>query len=240
MSLAIAQVRASTVEMLRYPSFSIPALLFPSVIFLVMARAYAQPADTRLAGFAGVAILGVVFFQFGVGIAAERVSTWETYLRTLPVSPRLRIGARVCAAVVFAGVAAGTVMVVAVATTPASLPLPRWLLLVALLLVGAVPFGLLGIAIGYVVRPRAALPIANLLYLPLSYAGGLWAGPGATGGSSRVLDLVPTHAWATLLWWAVGSTSLDPVAVGLLASWTVLFGLLAVWAYRRDEGERFS
>jgi ABC-2 type transport system permease protein len=72
-------------ELVRYPSFSIPALLFPAAIFLVLARAYEQPPETRMAGFAAVAILGIVFFQFGVGIAAERVSPWESYVRTLPV-----------------------------------------------------------------------------------------------------------------------------------------------------------
>jgi ABC-2 type transport system permease protein len=91
------------------------------------------------------------------------------------------------------------------------------------------------------VRPRAALPIANLLYLPLSYAGGLWVGPGhATGSGARVLDLIPTHAWAVVLWWTVGAVGLDGVALASLAAWTLLFGAVAVWAYRRDEGERFA
>jgi ABC-2 type transport system permease protein len=239
--LAGTQVRASVLELLRYPSFSLPALLFPSAIFLVLARAYDQPADTRMAGFAAVAILGVVFFQFGVGIAAERVSSWETFLRTLPVAPRLRIATRVASGLVFASAAAVVVVGVAAADTAVSLEPARWPLLAAALLVGAVPFGLLGIAIGYAVRPRAALPLANLLYLPLSYAGGLWVGPGhATGGAARILDLIPTHAWAVVLWWTVGAVRLDGVAVASLAVWALVFGAVAAWAYRRDEGERFS
>ncbi len=241
MSLAVAQVRASVLELLRYPSFSIPALLFPSAIFLVLARAYDQPAETRMAGFAAVAILGVVFFQFGVGIASERVSSWEAYLRTLPVAPRARIAARVVTGLAFASASALVVVLVAVADTPVSLPPLRWLALVGALLLGGAPFGLLGIALGYLVRPRAALPVANLLYLPLSYAGGLWVGPGhATGSTSHALDLVPTHAWAVVLWWTVGAVGVDPAALVSLGAWAVGFGGLAVWAYRRDEGERFS
>lgn len=240
MSLAAAQVRMGLLELVRYPSFSIPALLFPAAIFLVLARAYDQPPETRMAGFAAVAILGIVFFQFGVGIAAERVSPWESYLRTLPVAPRVRVGARVVTGIAFASVAALTVVVVAVADTPVSLEIGRWLLLAAVLLVGAIPFGLFGTAIGYLARPRAALPIANLLYLPLSYAGGLWVGPGhATGGSARILDVIPTHAWAVVLWWAVGAVRVDATAIVSLSLWALVFGVVAVWAYRRDEGERF-
>ena len=237
MSVLGANVRAGALELWRYPSFSISALLFPPTLFLVFAHAYRQPPATRLAGFAAVAILGVVFFQFGVGIASDRLSPWELYLRTLPVAPGVRVAARVCSALVFAAAAAGAVVVVAVATTTPSLSPTHWAELCVVLLLGAVPFGLLGIAIGYVTRPRAALPVANLLYLPLSYVGGLWAGPRRTPGS---LDVVPTHAWARLLWWAAGATGFHVAAGAVLACWSVVFGAVAVWAYRRDEGERFT
>lgn len=238
--LVAAYGRTTTVELLRYPSFSVPALAFPASLFLVFARATASTPAARLAGFAAIAVLGVVFFQFGVGIAAERVTSWETYLRTLPVAPRLRIVARVCSGLVFAVSAASVLIAFASATTPVSLPVSRWPTLVAALVLGAIPFGLLGIALGYLVPPKAALPVANLLYLPLSYAGGLWMGPRhATGGASAVLDLVPTHGWATLLWTSVGAASFDAPAAASLVAWGGLFGLLAVWAYRRDEGQRY-
>jgi ABC-2 type transport system permease protein len=238
--LAAVQIRASVVELLRYPSFSLPALLFPTAIFAVFTRAYEQPADTRMAGFAAVAILGVMFFQFGVGIAAERATSWEAYLRTLPVAPRLRVVARVCAGLVFSVAAASVLIAFACATTPVSLPVSRWSTLAAALVLGAIPFGLLGIALGYLVRPKAALPVANLLYLPLSYVGGLWAGPRhATGGASAALDAVPTHAWAAALWSSVGAAGFDGVAAASLVLWTAAFGALAIWAYRRDEGERY-
>lgn len=240
MKILGAHVRAAALELLRYPSFSLSALLFPATLFLVFLHAYRQPANTRLAGFAAVAILGVVFFQFGVGIASERTSGWELFVRTLPVSPRVRIAARVCSALLFGAAAAGGVAAVAAATTPVSLPPARWLALVAALLLGGVPFGLLGLAIGYAARPRAALPLANLLYLPLSYAGGLWAGPHHPRPGARVLDLVPTHAWARLLWAAVGAVGFDGGAAALLAAWGAVFALIAVAAYRRDEGERFG
>lgn len=237
MSALSAHVKASSLELWRYPSFSLSALLFPPALFLAFAHAYRQPAETRMAGFAAVAILGVVFFQFGVGIASDRVSTWELYLRTLPISPRVRIAARVCSALVFAAAAAAVVIVVALGTTRAGLTPSRWAALCAVLLAGAVPFGFLGIALGYLVRPRAALPVANLLYLPLSYVGGLWAGPRDATGA---FDLVPTHAWGRLLWWAVGARGFDIVAVASLAGWGAAFGAIAVWAYQRDEGERFT
>jgi ABC-2 type transport system permease protein len=241
LALAGAYARATTLELLRYPSFSVPALAFPATLFLVFSRASSAAPAARLAGFAAIAVLGVVFFQFGVGIAAERDSTWELYLRVLPVPAQARVAGRVCSALVFATAAATVVGVVAAGTTTVALAPWRWLALAGALLAGALPFGLLGISLGYLLRPRAALPVANLLYLPLSYAGGLWGGPSsAPGGTGRVLDLVPTHAWAATLWAAVGVGDADPAALVSLAGWTAVFGAGAAWAYARDEGERFS
>jgi ABC-2 type transport system permease protein len=240
-ALVVTYARATTAELLRYPSFSVPALAFPASLFLVFSRASSAAPEARLAGFAAIALLGVVFFQFGVGIAAERVSNWELYLRVLPVPPRARFAGRICSALVFGAGAAGAVMVVAIGTTHVALAGWRWPLLAGALLAGSIPFGLLGIALGYLLRPRAALPVANLLYLPLSYAGGLWSGPAsAPGGSGRLLDVVPTHAWAAVLWTVVGLGRLDLAAVASLAAWTIALGLVASRTYARDEGERFT
>ena len=105
------------------------------------------------------------------------------------------------------------------------------------LLLGAVPFALLGVSIGYAVPARAAIPLANLLYLPLAYLGGLWSGPRAPPHLPAAL---PTRSWADLVWAAAGERAFSISALVALATWTGVFGLTAVWCYRRDEGERFS
>ena len=55
------------------------------------------------------AILAVAFFQFGVGIATERSTIWESFLRALPLPPLLRMAGRLLAAMVFAVLAAAIV-----------------------------------------------------------------------------------------------------------------------------------
>jgi len=69
--LVLLHARASTLELLRYPAFSVPTLAFPALFFLlfVSPRTEADPT-LLLASFAGFAVLAVAFFQFGVGIAS--------------------------------------------------------------------------------------------------------------------------------------------------------------------------
>jgi ABC-2 type transport system permease protein len=241
MRLVLLHARAGTVELLRYPAFVVPTLLFPTVFFLFFVAPRTRvEASVEMATFAGFAAIGVAFFQFGVGIAVERASPWETYLRTLPVGTGARLGARVLSAAVFSGAAAALLVVVAVATTDASLAPARWCQLALTLLLGTAPFALLGIALGYWSPERGALPIANLLYLGLSYAGGLWIRPrDLPAAVAAVSPYLPTRSLADALAACVYGHPFQLRAGASLAGFTALFAVLAAWGYRRDEGKRF-
>jgi ABC-2 type transport system permease protein len=242
--LALAHARAEMLLLLRLPAYSVSTLVFPALMLLLLGRAMERGEPERLlAGFAATALLTVALFQFGVGIALSRTTPWEAFLRTLPVSPAARLGARVLAALAFAAATTAVVAVIAVAVYGARPELWRFALLVVALLAGCVPFALLGIALGYLLPPRAAVPVANVLFLPLAIAGSLWTRP--TPELPRSLDLVsqllPTRSWIEVLdAIATGDSPLPLHHVAALLGWTALFGVLAAWAYRRDEGERFT
>lgn len=244
MRLALAHARAETANLARYPAYALPTVAFPAILLLLLGRQFERGEPDRLfAGFAATALLTVAFFQFGVGIATSRTTPWEAYLRTLPASPTTRLAGRILSALAFA---AATVSAVAlVAFTVYRVEMAPWRLgaLGLALLVGSVPFALLGIAFGYWLPPRAALPVANILYLPLAVGGFLWMRP--TEDVPHDVDvasqLLPTRSWMELL---------DPIATGdhaiplhhvaVLTAWGLVFFALAWWGYRRDEGERFT
>lgn len=243
MKLVLLHARAATLELIRYPTFSVPTLAFPALFFLVFVAPQSdRDADPTLllASFAGFAILGVAFFQFGVGIAAERESAWERFVRTLPIRLRVRFAARVISAGLFGLLSAALVVAAALATTDAALSSLRWLALAAALAGGALPFALLGIALGYWVSPRSALPTANVLYLVLAFLGGLWTTPAHVPDSVAGLSpLVPTRQFGNVLWGATSGHLWRPRDWLLLVAWSVVFAVLAAWGYRRDEGRRY-
>jgi ABC-2 type transport system permease protein len=240
--LVLVHARMLTIELLRYPSFSVPTLAFPALFFLLFVASRGdRNATLLLASFAGFAFLAVAFFQFGVGIAAERESPWERFLRALPARARVRFGARLLSGTLFGLASAGIVALAAVATTDAHLPPLRWAGLAIALVAGAVPFALLGIALGYWVSPRGALPVANILYLVLAFAGGLWTTPARLPSTvASVSPLVPTRQFGDVLWGAAQGRLWQPWSWGLLLVWAAAFALLAGWGYARDEGRRYS
>jgi ABC-2 type transport system permease protein len=239
-SLVWTHARVATVELLRYPTFSVPTLLFPTVVFLAWGSRTGAPPALAMVSYAAFAVVGVAFFQFGVGIAAERASPWHLFLRVLPAPPWVHFGARVLSALAFALASSALVTSAALATTDPDLAGRSWPALALVLLLGSVPFALLGIAIGYWLTPRGALPVANLLFLSLAYVGGLLGGaqdlPGVLAGVSEGL---PTRLWSELLAAAVGMGPWRAVDAVGLGAYAAAFAALAAWGYRRDEGERF-
>jgi ABC-2 type transport system permease protein len=232
--------RVRTLELLRYPGFSVPTVLFPTILFLAWGSRTGMPSALAMVSYAAFAVVGVAFFQFGVGIAAERMSPWHIFLRVLPAPPAVHLGARIASAMVFGLAAAALVVAAALATSDARLAPARWPLFAFVLLLGSVPFALLGIAIGYWLTPRGALPVANLLFLSLSYAGGLLAGAENLPPALReISESLPTRLWGELLAAAAGLGPWPSGNVAALAAYVFAFGLLAAWGYRRDEGERF-
>lgn len=242
MKLALLHARAMTTELLRLPAYLVPTLAFPTLFFLFFAAPHVDASDAGVATalFAGFAVIGVALFQFGIGIANERVSPWETYLRTLPVQPAARFAARVLSAALFGTAAAAVVVGAALVVTPTSLPVARWAELALMLVVGAVPFALLGIALGYLSTPRGALPLANLVYLGLAYGGGLWIRPAELPTAvARVSPFLPTRGFGDALTGIAVGVPIQGRAWGVLALYTAAFAAIAIWGYRRDEGQRY-
>jgi ABC-2 type transport system permease protein len=243
MRLALAHARAETMTMARYPAYAVPTVAFPAVLMLLVGSRFERGEPERmLAGFAAMALLTVTVFQLGVGIATARTTPWESYLRTLPVSATTRLAGRVLSALVFAAATVGTVTVVGIAVYGARLSVPRLAALVLALLIGCIPFALLGVALGYWLPPRAALPMANIAFLPLAIGGALWARPeGIPHGADVASQALPTRSWMEVLdSVATGDQPLPLHHVAALVGWSLVFSAAAWLGYRRDEGERFT
>ena len=241
MSLVLAHARAETLQLARYPAYAIPTLLFPAALLLVFGKRLEDDPQRLVAGFTATAVLGVAFFQFGVGIAHTRASPWERYVRTLGVGPGARLAARVMSALAFALLSSSVVAVVGGTVLSARLEWWRYGALLAVLAIGGIPFALLGIALGYWLPPRSAVPVANLVYLPLAVMGALWGKPDDLSPSADLASqLFPSRSWIELLEPAVHGGSLPIRHAAALVGWSFVFGAAAWIGYRRDEGERFT
>jgi ABC-2 type transport system permease protein len=235
--LTFVHARLQIVELVRFPGFSLGTLAFPGVVFVLfgLPRAAHHP-DLQLASYSAFAVLGVGFFQFGVSGAIERGSPWQAWLRTLPTPPAARIAARVVSALAFTLASVAVVVAIALGATSVSLSATEWLRLGVALLAGSVPFVVLGLTIAYWTSPKSALPVANILYMLLAYAGGLWTGPADLPHAVRALSpYTPARQWGDVLWPAVAGAPWRASHWLALAAYALAFGALAAWGFARDE-----
>ncbi|MGL4611661.1 MAG: ABC transporter permease [Trueperaceae bacterium] len=228
--------------LLKTPSYSIMTMLIPLLFFLffgVFATNSHENLHFLAASFSVFAAFGIVFFQFGTSVASDRDFPWYKFVRTLPVQPQIILIARTLSALTLSIIAVSMIVGTSI-LIEGSVPTHLLKFYVGVLL-GAVPTALMGLALGYWLVPRNVLPAANLLYLLLSFLGGLWTPPQQFPDAlMNITYYLPTYNWGLLVWSAVEGQPWVMSAIFILAVYTVLFGAIAILGYKRDEGTRFS
>ena len=230
--------------LIRLPGFWVPTILFPAMLYAFFGAHNAgegPQAVYAVASFAVYAVLGVAFFQFGVSIAEDRQSAFATWQRSLPGGPAPIWAARLCAALVFSTAAVLLVLVAAAVVGGLSLDPATQLRLLAACLLLAVPATFMGTALGYLVSGHSAVAIANLVFLPQAYLGGLWVPPQSLPAQiDAISHWTPTRHMGKVAWAVVGATPIPPASLLAVAVFTGGFIALTWVAYHRDRRRRFS
>ncbi len=158
--------RYLALEQLRVPISVVSSAVFPALILLFFLIPFGYRDDpvavtTAIAGLTVFAVISNFLFTFGVGVADDREKAWDPYLRTLPTSAGPRIAGRVlagCASAVAATIPVSVVGAVFSAATATAAQLAAGL---GALLVAGLPFLFGGLAIGYSLPVKAALPVTQ-------------------------------------------------------------------------------
>ncbi|WP_431916581.1 ABC transporter permease [Micromonospora wenchangensis] len=245
MPLALVHARYQLLETIRIPVAVVGSAFFPAaaMLFFVVPFAGDDPTGATYATAAMVtfAVMSANIFQYGVGVAEDRDQPWNPYTRTLPAGPGPRLAGRILAGLVLTYLSMLPVVVIAAVATAARVTPVGLLLGAATVAVVSVPFTLLGLAIGYSLPSKAAIVVAQVIFFPLAFGGGLLSAPGDAPGFIQVIaPFLPTRGAVELMWAAVGDWQPDPLALAMLGVWIVLLATVSGWAYRRDEGRRFS
>lgn len=245
MSLTLVHARYQLLETVRIPIAVVATVFFPSaaMLFFVVPFAGSDPVAATMATASMVtfAVMITNLFQYGVGVAEDRAQPWDPYTRTLPAGPGPRFAGRVVTALAMTVLSLLPVLLIAAVATEATATGGQLAAAGGTLLLVAVPFTLMGLTIGYALPTKAALAAAQLVFFPLAFGGGLLSAPGqAPGFVELIAPYLPTRGAVELMWAAIGDWSVNPVSVVMLLVWTAGLAALAGWAYRRDEGRRFT
>ncbi len=239
--------RYELIKQLRMPMYAIPTLAFPVVFYLLFGILLNPPesgmATYMLATYGAFAVIGTALFGFGVGCAIERGQGWMLLKRASPMPASAYFVAKIVMSVLFGAVAYGLLVATGVAFGGVSLSPLELISLGAVLLAGALPFCALGLVIAYLAGPNSAPAIVNLIYLPVSFASGLWVPyrflPEVV---QKIAHLLPPyhHAQLALQEIGMGEGERPLMHVGVLIGFTLICLGLATYLYLHDEGKTYG
>jgi len=243
---------AEFIKLFRVPAFSTTSIVLPSMFFAFIGLGQAKQsmgpnvtfgqyflASMALYGVANVMVLG-----FGISLANERGQKQDLLMQSTPLPPIVFFIAKALSALAIAFLALVVLSVFAAAVGGVTLTASQWVTLGARSMLCSIPFIGLGFALGYLASPNSAPAVTNLIYLPTAFASGLFFPMHLLPQFLRnIAPYLPLYRGAQLVWDSVG----EPIAGGTIsedwiymAGYTVAFFVLALWAYRRDQGRKFN
>ncbi|MEV0525598.1 ABC transporter permease [Streptomyces sp. NPDC050439] len=241
-------IKLEIVRALRNKKFLFFSVIYPSMLFLIIAGGQDSKETVGDTGLALPAFFMVSMASFGAltavlmgnseRIAKERESGWVRQLRLTSLPGRGYVIAKTASAAVVSLPSIVVVFVVAAAVKDVRLEAWQWLALTGAIWAGSLVFAALGVAIGYLATGDAVRPITMIVYFGLSVLGGLWM-PTATfpGWLSDIATWLPTHAYAALGQAIELGEAPHAQDVVLLVGYFVLFAGGAAWLYRKDTSK---
>jgi ABC-2 type transport system permease protein len=240
---AMTYVRFEVLRTFRNTRFFLFSLVFPLVLYYLVAG-----ANRDVQNFAGTGLSFPVYYMIGMvswgamaaviaggaRIAAERSVGWNRQLRVTPLKVRIYLSSKVLSGYAMALVSIG-LLYGAGLTLGVRMAWADWARMTALILIGLVPFAVLGIVLGHVLTADSMGPAMGGITALFALLGGAW-GPivGSSGVLHDVVQLIPSY-------WRVQAADSALSGAGwplrgwiVIAVWTAVLARLAALAYRRD------
>ncbi|WP_369214232.1 ABC transporter permease [Streptomyces flavofungini] len=238
-------VKLEIIRALRNRKFLFFSVIYPSVLFLIVAGTRGGADEVPGSGLPVPAFMMVSMASFGAltavlmgnseRIAKERESGWVRQLRLTALPGRGYVLAKTASAAVVSLPSIVVVFAVAAVFKDVRFDAWQWLALTGAIWAGSLCFAALGVAIGYLASGDAVRPVTMIIYFGLSLLGGLWM-PSTTFPEwlRDIAAWLPTHAYAALGQAIELGDAPHAEDVALLVAYFVLFAGGAAWLYRKD------
>lgn len=243
----LTEIRYEIVRALRTRAFTLSTIGFPVMFYclfgLMMNRGVtingAPLAKILLGTYAVFGGFGTALFGIGLGLAGDLSAGWMELKRASPMPPIAYLLAKCCSAMCFSVIIVTLLSIIGVTAAHVPLTLHEYFLMAALSIAGAIPFASMGLAVALIVPFNSAPGIAQLLYLPMSFLGGLWVPLSLLPQAVRnIAQVLPTYHMGQLMLGIFGYANPRHPAMqhwaGLLGFTCLMLGIAWI-AFRRRE-----
>lgn len=201
-----------TLRDIRYIGFIV---ILPIIFYVMFTAIFAKNASVNdlawskysLISMLSFGIVGNAINLLGTRIANERQDKWMDFIKVSPISSLYYNISFVITFLVISLLTMFLLFVTAFFWQGVTFSIMDYLGIAILLLLGSIPFLLFGVIVGYL--GSAAQPVGTMLYLVLSFLGGLWMPVAAMPDKIQgIAKLLPTFSLASLGWNFLSNTSI--------------------------------
>ncbi|MEA5446707.1 ABC transporter permease [Gammaproteobacteria bacterium AB-CW1] len=229
-------------RLLRMPESLVPTIAFPAFFYTLFGLVFDMGASNSaatyyLAMMGSIGVIGTGLMGTAIGTASERSGGWLDMRRVMSL-PRSGWVVAKLVANLFAGLLALLpLFFLAAVFGEVRLNQGQWIGLALTLLIGGLPFCAIGLMIGSSMGERAAIAIANLIFLPMLFFSGLMI-PLAffPDWLQGIAPLLPAwHLGELALMQTRGDSAGQLVHWLVLLAWAGLASGLSAWLLRRSR-----
>ncbi len=244
--LFLSETRYEFLRLFRTRTFSLSVIGFPVMFYtlfgLVMNReghiGGLSAARYLLAGYAVFGAVGASLFGVGVSLAGDFSAGWLELKRASPMPPIVYLAAKCTTAVGFGVVIVSILSLMGMGFGHVSLSAVDFARILGLTILCAIPFACMGLVMALLVPFNSAPGVTNLVYLPMSFLGGLWIPLQALPTFvQKVAPALPTYQAAQLMLHVLGFPALGS-GLGhlsyLIGFTLVMLGIAAILFGRRE------
>ena len=235
----LTYLRYEVLRTWRNRRFLVFSLVFPLVLFLAIAGPHKhltiEHISFPLYWMTGMIAWGtmVAVISSGARIAAERAAGWTRQLRITPLPTWSYFSAKIFCGYMMA-IMSMAVLFAAGTFVGVRLDAVQWIVMIALLLAGLIPFAVMGIMFGHLLKVDSLGPAIGGVTSLFALLGGSY-GPLITGGFFlSIVKFIPSYWLVQASKTALQGGGWPLEAWIVIAAWTVVLSVVAVRVYERD------
>jgi ABC-2 type transport system permease protein len=250
MNVVLHQLRAEQRLYWRSHELAFFTFLFPVVIFILLGSVYGNDviksegvkgSSYLLAGILGYGVASTAFAGLAIVLVIRRENGILKRLRGTPLPARSYVAAFLASTIIVFAIEAATLIVLAKVLFDVPFP-ERWLSVVLSLLLGALAFAAMGVALTTFIRSaEGSSAVVNAIYLPVAFlAGSFWSPHAYPHFLEVIAELLPLTYFIRLMKDVLlhgEQIWTDWADVAVIAAWGIAGLLVAVHRFRWEPRE---
>ena len=233
----IGQLRFEIQQLLRTPVFLIMTLAIVAFIpLLKLSGIEGDAAIESMVSICGLTLFTVVIDRLGKRVAVERSEKWLKLLKVTCLPPSIHIAAKITTSLLICTVSVLLAFILGHWQLEIDANLSLWANLFLVLIIGVIPFAILGLTLGYLLNPKSADSILGLSLIVIPIACGAFTFP-MPNYLQDAITLLPFYHYKESILWAAGLDYDKQILLHLLwLIWaTIVFSAISFWSYRREQ-----